>query len=231
MKISVLMPVFNTPLPWLKQAFDSIATQSYTDFNMVVVDDHNMDPGIMEYIYGPIDKCCITVVRTEKNQGLAAALDFGMGHCSGELIIRMDSDDIAHVDLVKKHFEFFTQHPEASVCGVQIKLFSDSGSWESHHPLIVSKELAYKIPGYWFVNHPGVAFRKDVIQELGGYGQTPSHLPEDYALWIKVLKSGRIIFNRPEVLVDYRVHPSTLQKRRSNEWVSFLFHQKQSLYV
>jgi hypothetical protein len=68
--------------------------------------------------------------------------------------------------------------------------------------------------------------------QLGGYGDIPSNLAEDYALWVKFLLSGRIIYNSKKVLVDYRVHPRTTNQapdRHTVEWSDFLKQQKELL--
>lgn len=232
--ISVLMSVWKTPLEFVKQAVESILHQSTHEFSFIIVDDNNQKGELTDYLYNIRDhECCLQVVRHSENKGLAAALDFGLKHCPGNLIVRMDSDDIASPDLVQKHYDYFTAHPEVAICGVRIKLISNTREWHSRHPDVVTKEVAYNDDSYWFINHPGVAFRREVIQACGGYGDTPTHLAEDYALWIKLLKQGYIIHNVQDVLMDYRVHATSFtgnQNRQSQQWLDFLKQQKQSLY-
>ena len=230
--VTVLMPVFQTPLLFVKQAVESILNQSYRKFQFLIIDDNNPKGELCDYLYSLIDdNCCVDVVRTQQNKGLAPTLDFGIEYATGSLIVRMDSDDIAYPDLVARHVSFFSLAPYAAVCGVQIRLFSDERKWFSHHPAIVTKEMAANNNNYWFMNHPGCAYRTDVIKKIGGYGDTPAHFAEDYALWIKFLKAGYVIYNNQEVLLDYRVQweEKTHQDRRSKRWLDFLSKQKRSL--
>ena len=88
------------------------------------------------------------------------------------------------------------------------------------------------MPGHWFVNHPGIAFRKAAIREVGGYDPTPSTLAEDYALWVKFLLHGYTIYNMEDILMQYRVHPKSFSfasDRKSAQWHEFLIAQKNLL--
>jgi glycosyltransferase involved in cell wall biosynthesis len=234
MKISVLMPVYDTPLEWVIQAINSIINQTYKDFQFIIVDDNNPKGELTNYLYGIKKDCCLSIVRTKENAGIAAALDFGLSFCRNELIVRMDSDDIAHPQLLELHNDFFNQFPDRHICGIQIRLFNDHREWFSNHPFIITKEFARsEESGFWFCNHPGMAYRRDAIMKLGGYGKTPPTLAEDYALWIKFLNSGYLIYNRSVVLMDYRCHPKSFSfapDRKAPEWYEFLNKQKQSLY-
>jgi len=233
MTVDVLMPVYSTPVEWVKEALASIRGQSYKDFTLVIVDDNNPPGPLRDLLYEQATcKCKTVIIRTEENRGLAATLNAGLSACTGDIVIRMDADDIAHRDLVAKHVEFFTKFPKRQICGVQIRLFSTGRTWKSHHPRIVNREMAYTEPGFWFVNHPGVAYRRETVLSLGGYGDIPASLAEDYALWIKFLKAGHFIHNQEEILVDYRVHQATTEQapnRHAVEWCDFLKQQKELL--
>lgn len=234
MKISVLMPVYRTPINWVMQAVDSILSQTYADIQLVIVNDNNPIGELYNYLYYDLisRSCRVLVVRTTENKGVAAALNTGLRHCIGDVVMRMDADDIAHPTLVEKHAEFFTQYPDRHICGVQIKLFSEGKTWQSHHPREVTRELAAK-SNFWIVNHPGIAFRRSTVMQLGMYGDTPANLAEDYALWVKFLLAGYTIYNREEILLDYRVHGRISEEfspdRHTAAWRDFLIEQRNKL--
>ena len=233
MKINVLMPVLATSVPWLKNAVESIICQSHYDFQLLIVDDNNPRGEITDYIYGLTQRdCCVNIVRTNENKGIAAALNHGLEFCKGDLIVRMDADDVADPDLLTKHDHYFRQHPDRHICGVQIHLFNEKMDWYSNHPAEVTRSRAASMPGHWFVNHPGIAFRKAAIREVGGYDPTPSTLAEDYALWVKFLLHGYTIYNMEDILMQYRVHPKSFSfasDRKSAQWHEFLIAQKNLL--
>jgi len=233
MKIDVLMPVYATPLPWLKEAVQSILYQKHTDCSLIIVDDNNPWGPLTDYLYSiPRLYDGVVVVRKNENEGIAAALNFGLKFCSADLIVRMDADDIASPDLLTLHDDFFTRYEDRHICGIQIQLFNGINVWESHHFSEVNRSRARNLPGHWFVNHPGICYRRETIIKLGGYPNTPKHLAEDYALWIEFLLAGFIIYNRSECLLDYRVHSKSFSfapDRKAPEWHEFLQHQKERL--
>jgi glycosyltransferase involved in cell wall biosynthesis len=233
MKVSVLMSakVYNeTQYKWLYEAWSSIGMQTYKDFELVVIDDG-----------GSMDISYFTSKRNRHPQGLAYALNLGLTYCTGDLIIRMDADDIAYPNLIEKQVEFFTQHPEAQICGIQLRAFhyqtgencSLGGGFPTHHPLIITPEDA-QILGrkgqFWFVNHPGIAFKKQTVIDIGGYqeGETPEGVKvremEDMKLWLKMSRAGITFYNLPDVLMDYRYRPPI--NRRSPEY--FAAHKNET---
>lgn len=233
MKISVLMSVWKTPLPWLKEAVNSILNQDFQDFQLIIVDDDNERGELTDYLYGITEhSCCLNIVRNPNHKGFAQALDFGITYCTGDIIVRMDTDDIALPGLLGAHHDFFTHNPDKHVCGVQVELFNGEQVWYSHHPAVVTRKYARERSDYWIINHPGSAYRKDAFLSIGGYGDTPAHLAEDYKLWVKFLNAGYLIYNRQDVLLKYRVHESVagLQDRRGEEWHNWLKQIKQTLY-
>ena len=90
MTINVLMPVFATPVEWVKEAVNSIIAQTHNDHNLIIVDDNNPRGALTDYLYGLTEVChCINIVRKNSNEGIAAALDFGLNYCNGDLIVRL----------------------------------------------------------------------------------------------------------------------------------------------
>lgn len=230
MRIDVLMPVYRTPVAWVKQAVESIMAQDHPDYNLMIVDDNNREGELKDYLKS-VNRGNVYVIQKQFNEGIAAALNFGLGYCTGNLIVRMDADDIAHPDLLKYHDWFFTSFPDRHICGVQIKLFTEQRHWFSNHPLEVTRKVASSMSGFWFVNHPGVGIRRSTICKVNGYNNTPAHLAEDYSLWVKFLLLDYTIYNMPDVLMDYRVHPKSFscQDRKGPEWYKFLNQQKSLL--
>ena len=93
----------------------------------------------------------------------------------------------------------------------------------SHHPLQIPKDY-YKISTH-FINHPTVMFKKSKIMLLGGYKESPDHIPEDFILWVKALKNGMVIHNLPNVLVHYRNREDNLSEidSRYKEWYEAIY--------
>jgi GT2 family glycosyltransferase len=235
--ITVLMPVWKTPVDLLKRAIDSIINQTDRNFELLIVDDNNGERRLLDLLFSYLkkDDQRVRIIHTSSNEGLAKTLDFGIGAAKGELIIRMDSDDVAKPELVARHRQFFAEHQGAAICGVQINLMYKTGAMKgvSSHPAVVTKEYALSQNKFWMVNHPGICYRKSVVTALGGYGDTPRMFAEDYALWCKFLKAGYEIYNLPDVLIDYTLGDGSQlgQDREGAEWKAFLTKAKVSLQI
>jgi GT2 family glycosyltransferase len=231
-KISVLMPVRNTPLPFLTEAIRSILNQTHKDFEFVIVDDESDDQQLVDLLNHYAATYPNVKVYRCKHKYLSTALNFGLEKCTGDIIVRMDSDDVAHPQLLKKHIEFFTHFPNAIICGVQINIVQDGKIInKSNHMPRVTKKSASINNAYWFVNHPGVAYKKEAILQLGAYGDIPNSKSEDYTLWCKILNKGFTIFNMADVLINYRVLPGSYSQaeKRSEEWLNYLEEQRLTL--
>lgn len=93
--ISVIVPVYNTPEPLLRACLDSVLGQSFTDWEMIIVDDGSV-PATARYL----DTCAATDPRIrvihQKNGGISVARNIGLRHSRGQYLTFVDSDDMLH---------------------------------------------------------------------------------------------------------------------------------------
>ena len=210
-KISVLMPVYNAE-KYLKGAIDSILSQTYSDFEFVIIDDCSSDSSVS--IIESYSDERIVFSKNEQNSGVAVTLNRGLKLCHGEYIARMDSDDISRPDRFEKQLAFLQAHPDVAVatCGVRTfcgdKTISESG-WTSIDPEKIKKDLFFSCA----LAHPTVMMRREVINTLGGYAPDYNGL-EDYELWCRVIEKHKIA-SVGEVLFEYRVHEGQVSKKPS----------------
>jgi|GEM_PF-1890598 len=202
-KVTVLMPVFNTPVDQISLAVESVLKQKFTNFELLIVDDGSTEAGLLDY-YEKIKNVRIRIVRKPENSGIAKTLNYGLTLCYTDLVARMDSDDIARDTWLGTMVEFMDTHPEAAICGCQIQPFGIYNT-PTNHPQVVSKDLVLRKNIEWFLNHPGVIYKKDVVLSVRGYDEDIIYRGEDFACWMKLLKSGYTIYNVPQILMDYRV--------------------------
>ena len=206
--VSVLLTVYNTPVEWLKESIESILNQTYSEFEFVIIDDCSTNKDTIELLkdYEKKDKR-IKLFFKLQNDGLGFTLNYGVRHCSSELVIKMDADDIAYPDLIKKQVEYFKNNPNTVVCGIQLKCFGNHNQI-TNHPEIITKESLLRLEHTWVMNHPGVAYKRDVILSIGGY-EDGKEICEDYNLWCRLLKAGYVLNNQKEVLMNYRSNDSS----------------------
>src|SRR5438045_8388133 len=124
-KVSVLMSVYNGQ-EFLCEAIESVSTQSYRDFEFLIIDDGSTDgtPEILRK-YAAADER-IRVHRHE-NRGRAESLNVGIELARGEYIARMDADDVALPERLRQQLEFLEGHPDVGLLGGAFELISSRG--------------------------------------------------------------------------------------------------------
>lgn len=159
------------------------------------------------------------VIPLQVNVGLGKALNEGLKHCTHEWVFRMDTDDICKPDRFEKQIEFIQKNPNVVLLGGQIlefdKVPNDSQVLKSV-PLnhLEIKEFAKSRCPF---NHMTVAYKKSVIEKLGGYQH---HLfMEDYNLWLRVIGHGYQVANLPDVILYARVGNGMHARRKGFEYI------------
>lgn len=214
---SVLMSVYyKEKTEFLKQSMMSIFNQTVPTNDFVLVCDGKLTEGLDSVIAEMQDKFgkVLNVVRLPQNVGLGKALNEGIKHCKNDLVARMDSDDISYPDRCKKQLEIFQNYNVDIASGtVEEFTYSPDDSCSKRilpekHDEIVS--FAQKRNPF---NHPCVMYRKEAVQNAGGYQDF--YLLEDYYLWIRMLMNGSIGYNLQEPILWMRVG-NGMYKRRSS---------------
>ncbi len=222
-EISVLMPVYNTPVKWLKQAIGSILVQRYDNFELVIVNDGSTEESVIEHLDQLRTNPLVVFVDNETNQGIGYSLNRGLRHCSGELVVRMDGDDIALPGLLRHQNKRF-EDKNIMISGVGIQMFGDQLKFGRHNDTTL--ETAKANVFHWLTNHPGICFRKYwFINEVGGYIDCGIGLPEDYPTWVRILNLGYTIHNSKTIMLYYRSKNRTVNPL----WVPWLDYWKNQI--
>ncbi len=198
--ISILIPIHNTPIEYIKECFESIDNQSFKNYEVVVVDDGSNEE-TKEYLKS-IQNPKYKIFHKEKG-GISLALNHGIRLCSFNIVCRMDADDIMISDRLEKQYSFFISN-SVDVLGSQMELFGSQSS-KTNHPLIIPRGIMNVSD--WFMNHPTIMFNRDRIIKVGGYNSNFDGL-EDLELWCRCLSLGLILRNMPDILVRHRRHSS-----------------------
>lgn len=207
-QVSVLMPVYNTA-SFLREAMDSILSQTFEDFELIVLDD--CSPDNAEEVLDAYDDPRIVRYRGEKNVGLSNVLNEGLDIAQGKYIARMDSDDISMPNRLQVQVDYLEAHPEVDLVSVGMQLFGAKEEvWiREQDPEKVKISALFHSP----VLHASSVWRKESFERHGLRFRQEMVPAEDYDLWTRALVKGLKLVNLPEVLYKYRIHPSqvTLQ--------------------
>lgn len=222
MDFSVLMSVYckdNTDD--FRTALESVTlTQKRQPQQVVIVQDGVVPPSIDEIIETVKSKAGeieFTVLKKEKNQGLAAALNSGLALCKYDWVARMDSDDISVEDRFEKQIAFIEKNVDISVLGGAIAEFENEiGDIHSErHVGLTHEEITKMSRSRTPMNHVSVMYLKSAILEVGGYSEDFGKL-EDYKLWVDLIASGKKMANIDDIIVCVRVGKGFIE-RRSNK--------------
>ncbi|UCD78296.1 MAG: glycosyltransferase [Desulfobacterales bacterium] len=180
-KVSVIIPTYNRA--WVvKEAVDSVLTQEYDDFELIVVDDGSTDDTRKALsACGPRIK-----VLRQPNRGVSAARNRGIAAAAGHLVAFLDSDDLWLPSKLARQVDFFDNHPAAVICQTQ-------EIWIRNGVRVNPKKRHQKFSGMIFerslelclVSPSAVMIRKDLFDSIGGFDES---LPacEDYDLWLRI---------------------------------------------
>ena len=198
--ISVILPLYNAE-KYIAQAVTSILQQTYKNFEFIIIDDGSTDNSAA--IVNQIEDARIKVV-SQKNAGMAAALNAGLKLAKGEFIARQDADDIAYPERFQKQISYLQDNPDCALLGTWAKIISEQNTNHRihQHPsdnLTIQLHLLFNNP---FV-HSSVMIRKSSLDKVGYYNTEKAHLTQDYDLWSRIARNYKVA-NLPEILQEYR---------------------------
>lgn len=210
-EISVIMPTYNVSITYLKDAVDSILTQTFRDFEFIIIDDGSTN-GIWDYLRNLKDER-IRLFRNERNQGVTKTLNTGLKLARGKYIARMDSDDISLPTRFERQYSYMERHPDVILCGTRVEGFGDrhyisGGKWRRKLENMEDYRihLLFANPGPY---HPTVFIRNEMLKRnLITYDETLV-CAQDYGLFATVSRFGRVV-TLDDVLVQYRIHKNQI---------------------
>ena len=208
--VSVVMAVHNG-CQFLGESIESILNQSFDDFEFLVVDDGSTD-GTSQILHNYAFADPRLRIYTQKNLGQTASLNKGWRLARGELVARMDADDLAKPERIKRQVEFLKFHPEVALLGTSFEFMSRDGT--RRLPILLPSEdadIKKALPHGNCLAHPTIMMRKFALIETGGYRSAFLHA-EDYDLWLRIAERYTLA-NLADPLLGYRIHPGQISLR------------------
>ena len=199
-EISVVLPVYNGG-DYLSESIQSILEQSYTDFELLILDDGSTDNSL-QLMRGFEQKDSRIRIYSRENRGLVPTLNELIQMARGTWIARMDADDVADSARLQRQLDWLRQ-TGTDVCGSWVQRF---GSGDQRLVRLYQSDQAIKTELLFYspFAHPSVMFRASLAKMLP-YDETWIKA-EDYDLWVRAAAAGWKMSNIPEALLLYRVH-------------------------
>ena len=114
--ISVITPVFNTPVEWLRQAVDSVLAQAYENWELLLIDDASSDSATLDFLSQIQQRDSrIRLIQREKNGGISAASNDGLTQARGEWIGLLDHDDLLEPDALFQTAKLLQSNPDVDL--------------------------------------------------------------------------------------------------------------------
>jgi len=211
-RVSIIMGIYNCA-PTLVESLDSIARQTYTDWEMILCDDGSRDDTLKIAREWASRDTRIRILANERNLGLARTLDRCIAEARGELLARQDGDDISEPDRLARLVAAMDAHPEIAVVSSWMSCFDEHGVWG------LARTREYPTAADFLsgspICHAPCMMRRAPVLAVGGYGaQRWVQQVEDVFLWFRLYAAGYRAMNIQEAL--YRVRDDENARSRRN---------------
>lgn len=210
--VSVIIPVYNKER-YLRYTIESIINQSYKDWEIILVDDCSTDNSasiISEYTAKHPN---IIYHKQEKNDGAAVARNTALTLAKGRYTAFLDADDEWLPNKLEKQVEFMTSNNAAFSCTALECIDEEGRPLNSIRSVI--KAISYK----FLLKNTMIATSTVIVDrnKTGDFQMPLRRKGQDYATWLKLLRTGDLCLGLNEVLTKYRVMKESLS---SNKWSS-----------
>ena len=213
---TVIVPVFNTPLQYIRDLIFGINNQTLKPAEVIFVDDASEESyGVaLIHVIGEALKVPHRIIRHDVNQGLAGARNTGVSATSTEFIINIDSDDVPLNDFVRDIVGTLRASPEYVAAVPYLSAFDDGTDFNRsnvggyvYRPL-GDGVIASQVDN--LLGHANAGFRTEAVREFGGWDKSSKSMWEDWALYLRFASAGRKIAVIPKVGCLYRVRPESM---------------------
>jgi glycosyltransferase involved in cell wall biosynthesis len=212
--VSVVMAVYDPPLAMLSTAIVSILSQTFRDFEFLILDDGSQDEQTRFHLNMWSSRDPRLRVFHEPHRGLTRTLNRGLELAHGDFIARQDADDWSEPQRFSRQFEYLCGHPDIALAGTDTQLHRSDGQplWRLRLPRTTAELSDAFLKGNPFV-HGSTMFRRDLALRIGGYReQFPCS--QDYDFFWRLTEAGGAV-NLDEVLYHYRYNSGAISAQKA----------------
>ena len=198
--VSIITPVFNTPVRWLRECTESVLTQTYENWELILIDDHSTDPETLRCLTElAASDSRIILAKDEEKRGISAASNRGLALAKGDWVVFLDHDDLLEPDALFQNVKWLQDHPNADL------IYSDEDKLteQGFDSPIFKPDWS---PDYFlscnYVCH-FTLIRRELIKQVGGF-RSKFDGAQDYDLFLRVIEQTNRIDHIPRVLYHWR---------------------------
>ena len=205
-RVTVLMPAYNAGA-YLRLAVDSVLSQTFADFELLIMDDGSNDGSLATVEAGRDSR--IHLVHHTDNLGLIATLNSGVALARGSYLARMDADDLCEPERLERQVDYLDGHPEVGVCSTWATFIDREGQEIGVLRTATGKCLQRL---FWKPSplvHAAIMVRRQLLLE---HPYDPTYKDaEDYELLLR-LYDVTLMYNLPETLYRIRRHGGNIRQ-------------------
>lgn len=203
--ISIILPTYNRR-KWLKKAIDSVVNQTFSDWEMLVVDDASSDgtEEMMSEIQKSDKRIVYHRIPVTSEPGIAKFLNYGINNSKGKYVARIDDDDQwSNMEKLQLQYDFFEQNPGYVLIGGGVIVIDENEQemyryFENETDAEIREKILYANP----MSHPSVMFKRDTALKIGGYRTL--EFAEDWDFFLRMGKEGKM-YNFKEYFAYYQM--------------------------
>lgn len=206
--VSALMPVFNTNLEYLKENIESILSQTFGDFELLILNDSPENTELEAFILDYAKKDSrIKYFKNPRNLGISPSRNKLIDLANGEFLAVIDHDDVSAKTRFEKQVRFLRENESVGVVGSQALWWRENGDWTTEFPL-KDDEIKIALMREHLINHPAAMVRKSLL-ETSGVRYNAFYTPcEDYKIHCDLIEFTEFA-NIDEVLHFHRDYGNT----------------------
>lgn len=213
-KISVLMSVYNESEQYIKESIKSILDQTFSDFELIVIDDNPQ----REDVKAILDSFCderVVYYKNPQNIGLAMSMNKAAEIARATIYARMDSDDVALPTRFQEQYDLISK-PGCDFVFSGYSTMDENGkhindcinNFYAEHPDL-GAYISWKMS---VIHHPTVMFKRSIFEKTGGYRNFPCS--QDADLWFRMAEAGCKFAYIPKVLLKYRLNGQSVSSKK-----------------
>ena len=217
--VSVIMPVYNSE-KYLNEAIDSILNQTYKNIELIIIDDGSSDNSVK--LIREYKSSKIKFYQNEKNMGVSATRNKAIDLSKGKYIALLDSDDISPLYRIEKEVEFLEKNVDFGLVGGHYQRFKTNKFFTrkktiKHSLILEENKVRVNFVGSFAAST--VMFRTDIVKNNNLYFDSSLKMAEDFDLWRRISFFSKVT-NLNELLLYYRLHPSSAMKRNEVPYIN-----------
>lgn len=207
-RVSVVIPCYNLGA-YLHDALDSVRAQTFTDYDVIVVDDGSTDDATIATL-AEVEAAGMRVLRTA-NHGLSAARNAGIAATTGELVCCLDADDRLAPQWLERGVALLDDDPGLSFASHWLRTFGDEAwTWQPVRSDLTALLDVNTLNG-------AALIRRQAAIAIGGFDESMRDGCEDWEFWIRMTEAGHRGAIIPEFLYEYRRRPESMSRAMNGD--------------